>query len=92
MIRSFRHKGLAQLSRLGKARYIRPDLVARLLDVLSLLEVATHPRALDLPGLRLHRLRGDRDGQWSVTVSANWRVVFRFEDGDVHDVDLVDYH
>lgn len=47
---------------------------------------------LDLPGYRLHLLRGDRKGHWSVTISGNWRIVFRFEDGDALDVDLVDYH
>ncbi len=47
---------------------------------------------MDLPGFRLHRLRGDLRGFWAVTVSANWRVIFRFDGGDAHDVDLVDYH
>ena len=53
---------------------------------------ATHPRSADAPGFRLHPLKGDRAGQWSVRVSGNWRVVFRFEDGEAVDVDLVDYH
>jgi toxin HigB-1 len=47
---------------------------------------------MDLPGFRLHSLKGDFEGFWAVTVRANWRVIFRFADGDVHDVDYVDYH
>ena len=53
---------------------------------------ATHPGSAAAPGLRLHPLKGDRAGQWSVRVSGNWRVVFRFEDGEAVDVDLLDYH
>ena len=51
-----------------------------------------NPKSADAPGFRLHPLKGDRAGQWSVRVSGNWRVVFRFEDGEAVDVDLVDYH
>jgi proteic killer suppression protein len=47
---------------------------------------------MDLPGFRLHPLTGDLHGFWSVRVSANWRIIFRLEDGDAHDVDLIDYH
>ena len=53
---------------------------------------ATHPGSADAPGFRLYSLKGDRAGQWSVQVSDNWRVVFRFEDGEAVDVDLIDYH
>ncbi len=56
------------------------------------LQEATHPGSADAPGFRLHPLKGDRAGQWSVRASGNWRVVFRFEDGQAADVDLVDYH
>jgi proteic killer suppression protein len=56
------------------------------------LQEATHPGSADAPGFRLHPLKGDRAGQWSVRVSGNWRVVFRFEDGEAVDVDLTDYH
>ena len=61
-------------------------------EVVLRLQEATHPRSADAPGFRLHPLKGDRAGQWSVRVSGNWRVVFRFEDGEAVDVDLVDYH
>jgi proteic killer suppression protein len=60
--------------------------------VLANLDVALRPSDLDLPGYRLHPLRGRLKGMWSVTISGNWRIIFRFEDGDAFDVDLVDYH
>jgi toxin HigB-1 len=59
---------------------------------LSALDAAGSPQALDIPGFRLHPLKGDLEGFWSVTVSGNWRVLFRFEDGDAFGVDLRDYH
>ena len=67
-------------------------LVPRLKRILFRLQEAAHPRSADAPGFRLHPLKGDRAGQWSVQVSGNWRVVFRFEDGEAVDVDLIDYH
>ena len=60
--------------------------------MLTALQDARSPRSLDLPGWRLHQLKGDRRGQWSVRVSGNWRIVFRFADGEAVDVDLIDYH
>ncbi len=92
VIRSFRHRGLERLYRTGDARYVAPSLRERVEVILSLLDVATSPRALDLPGLRLHPLRGPLTGQWAVSVNANWRIVFRFDHGDAFDVALVDYH
>ena len=71
---------------------IRPDLVEKIENILVVLNRARSPQDMNLPGFRLHPLRGDLKGYWSVTVRANWRIVFRFEDGDAHDVDLVDYH
>ena len=67
-------------------------LAPRLRRILFRLQEATHPRSADAPGFRLHPLKGDRAGQRSVHVSGNWRVVFRFEDGEAVDVDLIDYH
>ena len=61
-------------------------------DVLIHMDQAHHPSDVDLPGYRLHRLRGELDGYWSVTISSNWRIIYRFEDGDALDIDLVDYH
>jgi proteic killer suppression protein len=61
-------------------------------DILGRLDVATTPRALDLPGYRLHPLKGELKGFWSVTVRANRRIIFRFADGDAEAVELIDYH
>jgi proteic killer suppression protein len=66
--------------------------VKKLRFILYALEGASTPEELNLPGFRLHPLKGDLKGFWSVTVGANWRVVFRFKGTDVHDVDLIDYH
>lgn len=65
---------------------------AHLENVLAVLDAATIPADLDLPGYRLHALKGAMRGLWSVTISGNWRITFRVEDGDVFDVDLTDYH
>ena len=92
MIQSFRHKGLKQLYGHGDRRYVRQDLVEKVENILARLDVATEPQALNLPGYRLHQLTGDLKGFWSVTVRANWRIIFRFEDSDACDVELVDYH
>jgi proteic killer suppression protein len=59
---------------------------------LAVLNRASQPSDLDLPGFRLHPLKGKLAGFWAVTVRANWRIIFRFKDGDAVDVDLVDYH
>ena len=71
---------------------IRPDLLETVERILTLLDSATAPQALDVPRYRLHPLKGDLKGLWSVTVRANWRIVFRFEDVDAFDVELIDYH
>ena len=92
MIRTVRHRGLKLLFQDGDASKLRPDQLKRIADVLAHLDTALHPVDVDLPGYRLHPLKGDRKGYWSVSISGNWRIVFRFEDGDVFDVDLVDYH
>ena len=60
--------------------------------MLARLDVATRPQELNVPDFRLHPLKGDLAGYWSITVSANWRIIFLFEKGDATDVDLVDYH
>jgi proteic killer suppression protein len=60
--------------------------------MLTALDEATVPRHVDLPGWRLHPMKGSRSGQWSLRVSANWRLVFRFDEGEAVDVDLIDYH
>ena len=92
MIRSFGHKGLKRLYEDDDARGIRPDLLDRIEDILGRLDLARTPQAMNLPGYRLHPLKGGRCGYWSVTVRANWRVIFRFKDEDAFDVELIDYH
>lgn len=92
MIQSFKHKGLKRLYEKGDVSLIRPDLVNVVSDILTLIDTAATVQALNLPGYRLHPLKGDLKGFWSMTVRANWRIIFRFEDGDAYDVELIDYH
>ena len=92
MLRTFRHRGLKRLFENAGPSGVRADQVRRIRDVLFNLDQAHHPSDLNLPGYRLHALRGELKGHWSVTISGNWRIIFRFEDGDALDVDLVDYH
>ncbi len=76
----------------GDRSGIRPDLVETVERILTVLDSTDSPRGLDLPRYRLHQLKGELAGFWSVTVRANWRIVFRFEHGDAFDVELIDYH
>jgi len=92
MIQSFRHKGLQRLFVDGESRGIRPDLIEKVENILAVLSRARVSSDVNLPGFRLHPLKGDLKGFWAVTVRANWRIVFRFEDGKAFDVNLVDYH
>ena len=92
MLRTFRHRGLKRLFQRNDASGLSAEQVRRIEDVLAHLDSATRPADLDLPGYRLHRLRGDLKGFWSVTISGNRCIIFRVDDGDVYDVDLVDYH
>lgn len=92
MIRAFDHKGLAAFFTERTVRGIRPEHARRLRLILARLHAAAVAQDMDLPGLRLHALKGDRAGFHAVSVSGNWRVVFRFEGKDATDVDYVDYH
>ena len=92
MVRSFKHRGLKRLYERGDRSGIRPDLVDTVQEIVTVLDGAVTPQALNLPGYRLHPLKGDLQGFWSVTVRANWRIVFRFEGTDAFDVELIDYH
>ena len=78
MIRSFKHRGLKRLFERGDRSGIRPDLLANVEDILARLDEAVTPQALNLPGYRLHPLKGEFEGFWAVTVRANWRIIFRF--------------
>ena len=92
MIRSFRHCGLKRLFERDDRSGIRPDLVDTVEEILTVLDDAANPQELNLPGYRLHPLKGGLKGFWSVTVRANWRIIFRFEGTDALDVELIDYH
>ena len=92
MIRSFRHKGLADLFHAGNARKVQAKHVKCLRLILTMLNAATHARQMDAPGLRLHPLKGKPEGRWAVDVDENYRVVFRFEEGHACEVDYGDYH
>ena len=92
MIRSFRHKGLDRLYRQSSRKGVPSALVDKIARILARLDAATGPQQMDLPGWRLHPLKGELRGYWSVWVNANWRIVFRFNGADVTEVDLVDYH
>lgn len=92
MIRSFKHKGLAKFFKTGNTAGIQPVYAKKLRLILGRLHAASGAKDMDLPGLRLHELSGNRAGIWSVTVSGNWRVTFRFVDGDAEIVNYEDYH
>ena len=92
MIRSFRHRGRSRLYERGDRIRVGADQAQRLAMALADLDDAVKPSDIDLPGYRLHRLKGHLKDFRSITISANWRMAFRFEDGDIYDVDLVDCH
>jgi len=92
MIRSFRHKGLARFFQSGTAAGIRPGHARRLRLILGRLHAATNPQDMNLPGLKLHELSGNRAGTWSVTVGGNWCVTFRLDGEDAEAVNYEDYH
>ena len=92
MIVGFRHRGLRRLFEDDDRSRLSPEQVEKIAVILARLDAAEEIREMNVPGLRLHRLAGKLKGFWSVTVNANWRIIFHFEDGQAFDVDLVDYH
>ncbi len=92
MIRSFRHRGLKLLHERGDESRVHAAHRNKIARILGYLNSARMPRDMDFPGLRLHPLTGNLSDFWSVSVSGNWRIIFRFEGAHVADVDLVDYH
>ncbi len=92
MIKSFKHKGLERFYTRGTTAGIQATHANKVRLILSNLDQAESPDDMDLPGLRLHELRGDRKGIWSVSVSGNWRVTFRFDGRDFEIVNYEDYH
>ena len=92
MIVSFKHRGLKRYFESGTTRGISKDNEPRIRLILGRLNASITPQDMNLPGLVLHELTGKRKGTWSVRVSGNWRITFRFEGPDAHDVNLEDYH
>ena len=92
MILSIRHKGLRRLHDDDDPRGVIAEHAEKLRDILARLDAAASVEDMDLPGFRLHPLKGDLKGYWAVTVRANWRVIFRFVVQNAMDVDYVDYH
>lgn len=92
MIKNIRHKGLANFFTSGSKAGIQTKHAPRLQLILARLAASHEPKDMSLPGLNLHSLSGNFEGYWAVSVSGNWRVIFRFEGQDAIDVDYLDYH
>lgn len=92
MVVSFRHKGLKLLFEGATRSKVKASDVGKIERILARLNEAANAKDMALPGYKLHPLKGDLAGFWSVWVSGNWRIIFRFEGVNVHDVDLIDYH
>jgi len=92
MIRNFLHRGLRRLYERGDGGRLLPQDVERIRRILARLDVSSSPGNMSIPGFHLHQLRGNLRGFWAVTVRANWRVIFKFEEGEAADVDFLDYH
>jgi proteic killer suppression protein len=92
VIESFKHKGLARFFEDDDRRKLPASQIDKIARILARLNEAMAVQDMGLPGYRLHPLKGELSGFWSVTLSGNWRIIFRFENGGAFDVDLIDYH
>ena len=92
MIKSFKHKGLRQFFETGSKRGIQDSHATKLTMQLAALNSAQTIEDMNIPGYRLHELKGNRKNTWSITVSGNWRITFEFEGSDVYIVNYEDYH
>jgi len=92
MITSFRHKGLRRLFETGSASGVQASHVKRLRMQLAALDTAQTIEDMDVPGFRLHPLKGAMRGRWSIWVNGNWRLTFEFQDGNAYVLDYEDYH
>jgi proteic killer suppression protein len=92
MIQSFKHKGLEKFYEKGSTKGIQPNHARKLRMQLAALDTAQSIEDMDISGYRLHQLKGERKGYWSITVNANWRLTFEFVDGNVHILNYEDYH
>ena len=92
MIRTFKHKGLERFFFTGSRRGILPEHADKIARILDHLDASISPSDMNLPGYRLHELKGQDAGTWSVTVNVNWRITFKFEGQNAFSVDYFDYH
>jgi toxin HigB-1 len=92
MIKTIKHKGLSRFYSRGDLSGIQPHHAKRLQLILARLEASICPEDMELPGLRLHKLKGQLKNFYSVTVLSNWRIIFRFEGNNAYDIDYLDYH
>jgi toxin HigB-1 len=92
VIQNFRHKGLRRFFEEDDKSKLPPEMVERIRTILSFLDSASRVEDMSQPTFKLHALKGELRGLWAVTVRANWRIIFRFEDGNASDVDFLDYH
>ena len=92
MIQSFKHKGLKKLYETGSLQGVRTEHANRLRLILARLDASQSPEDMRLPGLNLHALKGEYKDYWAVSVSGNWRVIFRFVNNNAADVNYLDYH
>ena len=92
MIKSFKHKGLKKFFEQGDTSKIGPEHVQKIRFILGYINKAKGIDDLNLPGFQLHQLKGDRQEIWSITVRANWRITFKFEDGHAYILNYEDYH
>lgn len=92
MIKSFVHKGLKDFFETGSKKGIQPAHAQKLARILDRLDASTNPQDMNLPGYKLHQLKGSKKDMWSVIVNGNWRITFYFEGLDAYLVDYIDYH
>lgn len=92
MIENIKHKGLKRLYEKGEIKAFPSDYLRKIRTILARLDSAVVIEDMDIHTFKLHQLKGDYQGFWSVTVQANWRIIFRFDNGIAHDVDYLDYH
>ncbi len=92
LIKTFTHKGIEKLFLYDDRSGVNPHHVDKLIRIMDRLDSSTNPRDMNLPGYRLHQLKGSLKGMWSVWVSGNWRIIFQFDAGDAMNIDYLDYH
>lgn len=92
MIKTFKHKGLKGLYENNTVKGINPQQKKRITRILSYLDSATSINDLNLPGFKLHQLKGDLNNYWSITVTGNYRIIFTFNNSEISDIDYIDYH